>query len=80
MPASGSAPDRDVAGSTGWRPPHWRQYASVAPTWFPHWLQNGICYLIRYANARCSGKQAGADGAVTVYNSRNQRQKSYHKN
>ena len=35
----------DAAG--GWAVPQRWQYLSAAPTWFPHWLQNGIYFFIR---------------------------------
>jgi hypothetical protein len=45
-----------IDGSTGWAAPHWRQYAWVSPTWFPHWLQKGIYLSLRYVSRFCSGK------------------------
>src|SRR5262249_9688609 len=41
----------------GWAAPQRPQYRSGAPNWFPHWLQNGICYFIRYAMGLCSRNQ-----------------------
>ena len=38
-------PDAGEEGATpwGWRAPQRPQKESAVPTWFPHWLQKGIC-------------------------------------
>src|ERR1035441_2121489 len=52
-PAPGRAPGPAPAAS-GWPAPHRPQKRSAGPTAFPHWLQNGICYFIRYSRTICS--------------------------
>src|ERR1039458_2745626 len=53
LPAPGLAPGAAPAAS-GWPAPHRPQKRSAGPTAFPHWLQNGICYFIRYSRTICS--------------------------
>src|ERR1035437_25281 len=53
LPAPGLAPGAAPAAS-GWPTPHRPQKRSAGPTAFPHWLQNGICYFIRYSRTICS--------------------------
>jgi hypothetical protein len=36
--------------------PHLAQKVSAGVTWFPHWLQKGIHFTIRYDKHPCSGK------------------------
>jgi len=38
----------------------------VGPTWFPHWLQNGIYLSLRYATAICSGKHIAFAAHATI--------------
>jgi len=47
-------------GSTGCAAPQFRQYGCVSPTRFPHWLQKGIYYSLRYASTICSSKHISA--------------------
>src|SRR4051794_32012736 len=44
-----------MAETCGWRAPQRAQNVSAPLTWFPHVLQKGIRYLIRYAKPNCSG-------------------------
>src|SRR4051794_32598735 len=49
-PTAGKACD-----AAGCDAPHLAQYESTGPTWFPHWLQNGIHYSIRKPRSVGSG-------------------------
>jgi len=53
-PAMGSGGGGGGADEIGCRAPHLPQKGCAADTWFPHWLQKGIRYLIRYARTACS--------------------------
>jgi len=50
-----------MAETCGWRVPQRAQKVSVLLTWFPHVLQKGIRYLIRYANPNCSGNHVSSN-------------------